>query len=259
LEGRKIVWAAWKKVCEPREAGGLAIIDLKVFNIALLGKWIWRLGTKKGGLWKDVIELKYGGWRSLREQRNPAKMSLWWKVLKEVCEFESWGRRFEDRFKWKIENGKSISFWEDNWEGRGNLKSVFRRLCSLSCLPESKVAECGYWVDGVWKWNLLWRRNLFEWEKDLERQHFEMLQGLRLVLDMDDGWVWKNGEFSMYTINSAYVLLRGEPEGGINIGFVMLWKTKALPSAQVTAWRVFENKLATKGNLVRRGVELRNV
>ena len=63
----------------------------------------------------------------------------------------------------------------------------------------------------------------------------------------------------MYTINYAYVLLKGESEGGINIGFVMLWKTKALPSAEVTAWRVFENKLATKGNLVRRGVELRNV
>jgi len=39
----------------------------------------------------------------------------------------------------------------------------------------------------------------------------------------------------------------------------MFWKTKAFPSAHVTAWRVFENKLATKGNLARRGVELRNV
>ena len=33
------------------------------------------------------------------------------------------------------------------------------------------------------------------------------------------------------------------------------WKTKVFPSAQVTAWRVLENKLATKCNLVRRGVE----
>ena len=42
-EGRKIAWASWKKVCESQEAGGLGILDLRAFNMALLGKWIWRL------------------------------------------------------------------------------------------------------------------------------------------------------------------------------------------------------------------------
>jgi len=92
----------------------------------------------------------------------------------------------------------------------------------------------------------------------LERQLLEVLQGLRLDLDMDDGWVWKDNEFSTYTVNSAYVLLRGKPEGGINTGFVKFRKTKALHSAQVTAWKVLVNKLATKGNFVRRGVKLEN-
>ena len=49
-EGRKIAWASWEKVCKPREFGGLGIIDLKTFNVALLGKWIWRLGSDKDGL-----------------------------------------------------------------------------------------------------------------------------------------------------------------------------------------------------------------
>jgi len=42
FEGRKVTWASWKKVCEPREVGGLGIIDFRTFNSALLGKWIWR-------------------------------------------------------------------------------------------------------------------------------------------------------------------------------------------------------------------------
>ena len=120
------------------------------------------------------------------------------------------------------------------------------------------MVECENWVDGVWKWNLVWKRNIFEWEKDLERQLLEVVQGLRLDLDLDDGWVWKDSEFSMYTVNYAYVLLRGELEGGDQYRFVKFWKTKVLPSAQVTTWRVLVNKLATKGNLVRRGVELEN-
>jgi len=68
LEGRKIAWVSWKKVCEPKEAGGIVMIDIRLFNIALLGKWIWRLGYEKTGLWKEVLESKYGGWRELRSQ-----------------------------------------------------------------------------------------------------------------------------------------------------------------------------------------------
>jgi len=60
-EGRKIIWASCKKVCEPREADSLGILNLRIFNVALLGKWIWRLGTDKGSLWKEILESKYGG------------------------------------------------------------------------------------------------------------------------------------------------------------------------------------------------------
>jgi len=64
-EGRKIAWASWNLVCKPREFGGLGITDLRLFNLALLGKWIWRLGSVEVGLWKDIIFSKYGGWRDL--------------------------------------------------------------------------------------------------------------------------------------------------------------------------------------------------
>lgn len=37
------------------------MIDLRRFNIALLGKWIWRLGFEKMGLCKEVLDSKYGG------------------------------------------------------------------------------------------------------------------------------------------------------------------------------------------------------
>jgi len=37
-EGKKTVWASWKKVYESKEEGGLDMIDLRRFKIALLGK-----------------------------------------------------------------------------------------------------------------------------------------------------------------------------------------------------------------------------
>ena len=47
FEGRKIVWVSWKKICE---TDNLGILDLRVFNVALLGNWIWRMGMDKDGL-----------------------------------------------------------------------------------------------------------------------------------------------------------------------------------------------------------------
>jgi len=46
-EGRKIAWASWTNVCKPKEEGGLGMLEIKWFNIVLLGKWIWRLGYEK--------------------------------------------------------------------------------------------------------------------------------------------------------------------------------------------------------------------
>ena len=55
-------------VCTPLSSGGLGIRNLKTFNVALLGKWLWRFGQESDALWRKVIEAKYGcdwsGWCS---------------------------------------------------------------------------------------------------------------------------------------------------------------------------------------------------
>jgi len=134
LEGRKI---AWDKFCKSREASGLDIIKVRLFNLALLGKWIWRLNSDKGGLWREVIESKYGGWRGLNEQwDNNRKVSLCWRDLMKVWRSVEWGGKFEDCFNWEVGNGRDILFWTDNWVVLGVLKSKFLRLFSLSVLKE---------------------------------------------------------------------------------------------------------------------------
>jgi len=112
-------------VCEPQNAGGLGIINIKLFNVALLGKWIWRMGSSEDGLWKEVLESKYGGWRSLKVSNPYRYGSLWWKDLKKVWASKDWEDKFEDRVKWELGNGKSILFWEDVWVGNIALKGKF--------------------------------------------------------------------------------------------------------------------------------------
>jgi len=37
----------WHKVCESKDKGGLGVIDIRKFKLALLRKWIWRLKFEK--------------------------------------------------------------------------------------------------------------------------------------------------------------------------------------------------------------------
>ena len=111
---------------------------------------------------------------------KPCRGSLWWRDLKEVWASEGWGRSFEDEIEWKVGDGGNISFWEDSWLNCGALKGMFPRLYSLSTAKAAKVAEIGNWSNGVWIWHLCWRRSLFDWEKLLEEQLSQLLQGIKM-------------------------------------------------------------------------------
>ena len=49
----------WDKVCVPMANGGLGIRKLTTFNKALLGKWLWWLGSEETQLWRRVVVLKF--------------------------------------------------------------------------------------------------------------------------------------------------------------------------------------------------------
>jgi len=46
LKDKKIVWIKWKKLCKPKDEGGMGIRYIEKFNMTLLTKWKWRLGVK---------------------------------------------------------------------------------------------------------------------------------------------------------------------------------------------------------------------
>lgn len=53
---KKTHWVAWDNICKEKDDGGLGLKNLKAFNYALMGKWLWRLKTEEHGLWARVLK-----------------------------------------------------------------------------------------------------------------------------------------------------------------------------------------------------------
>jgi hypothetical protein len=51
---------SWSTVCSPISEGGLGIRNLRIFNQALLGKWLWCFAHEREALWRSVVDAKYG-------------------------------------------------------------------------------------------------------------------------------------------------------------------------------------------------------
>jgi len=61
-----------------------------------------------------------------------------------------------------------------------------------------------------WAWKSDWRRNSFQWE-DLGTRSLMSL--LERNAEKEDTWVWKHGETKMFTVKSAYRILKGDAQG----------------------------------------------
>uniref|UniRef100_A0A2N9EA88 Importin N-terminal domain-containing protein n=1 Tax=Fagus sylvatica TaxID=28930 RepID=A0A2N9EA88_FAGSY len=109
-EKHKIPLVKWSKICTPYNQGGLAVKNLRLFNEALLGKWLWRFGVEREALWRQVIVGKYG---SLIDGLKNLLILF----------------RF---FKFEVGVGSQTRFWLDFWCGEGPLKDTYPELFWLA-------------------------------------------------------------------------------------------------------------------------------
>lgn len=58
-EESNISWIKWEDVCKPKKFGGFGVRNLWLVNLALRGKWRWRLLSRASGIWRDIITSIY--------------------------------------------------------------------------------------------------------------------------------------------------------------------------------------------------------
>ncbi|GAU26521.1 hypothetical protein TSUD_361540 [Trifolium subterraneum] len=129
--------------------------QVREFNLALLGKWCWRMLVDREGLWFRVLAARYGVERG-RLRDGGRRGSSWWKEISRIREGgELGGSWFGEHVSKRVGDRSDTYFWTDPGVG----------------------------VDGeAWEW----RRQLWACEEEMLRECQALLLNLSLQAIMDD-------------------------------------------------------------------------
>ncbi|KAL4297881.1 hypothetical protein GQ457_12G014130 [Hibiscus cannabinus] len=104
-------FVAWDDLCQPKAAGGMGFKDLHLFNIALLGKQLWRLLSEPGSLLYRTFRAKYFPDGDLLHASVPVRSSFAWKGLHHALS------RLRDGFFCTLGIDSQVRMFRDRWGG----------------------------------------------------------------------------------------------------------------------------------------------
>jgi hypothetical protein len=100
-----------------KEYEGLRVRQMREFNIALLGKWCWRLLVDRGGMWYRVLATRYGEVAG-RLAVGGRSGSVWWRKVSRFRDGVS--AEGGDGLGRVLSGGLAMEptfFWTDLWLG----------------------------------------------------------------------------------------------------------------------------------------------
>jgi len=238
----------WYKLCTSLHAGGLGAHNFIQFNRALLGKWLWRYGREREALWRLVIDAKFEslkGWWCSKEVSGSFGVGVWKHIRR------GWGK-FRNFVCFEVGNGSHISFWHDWWCGDGSLKQCFTALFSIVRNKDAMVVDNLAVHNGVIQWNVLFTRQIQDWEMDMALSFFDRLYSILARHGKGDRLVWNPSKKGLFEVRSFYEeLIRKD---GPSFLWKNIWRVKAPTRVAFFVWSAALGKILTHDNLSKRNV-----
>lgn len=222
----------WGDITVPKDFGGLGILDTRLMNIALLGKWIWRLyENREGDFCCQILRKKYLGDKPFSLAKKGVG-SQFWKGLIDIRSDIEKGLIF------KANNSKSILFWQDVWIQNVPLRLIFPKIYSICRDKLCLVYDC--WRQGQWVVDL--RRNIGPYQIEEWTNLHLLLAGVVLNGD-NDVVTWAFVSSGKYTTKSMYRALSFR--GVIVVRRQRLWKNRLPLKIKVFLWLATQDRIPT--------------
>ena len=176
----------WAKVCSPIDEGGLGLRNMRRFNQALVGKWLWRFAHEEGAWWRSVLVAKYGSvWGDWQTGAITGAHGVGlWKYISMGWQF------FKSHIRFIPGEGSRIRFWDDVWYGERPLKVVFPGLFNIARFKEASIAENLERSNGAIQWNIQFTRMAHDWEVEVLASLYRCLYSCKLREDREDKLWW---------------------------------------------------------------------
>ncbi|PNX94589.1 70 kDa peptidyl-prolyl isomerase [Trifolium pratense] len=107
---------------------------------------------------------------------------------------------------------------------------------------------------GGWKW----RRQLFECDEEMIFKCCAVLKNLLLEVDAIDKWMWFSRPTNGYLVRDAYHLLTCLVSINMAAHKDVIWNKVVLLKVTLFAWRMLNDRLPSKYNLICRSMHLEN-
>uniref|UniRef100_A0A2N9IEM8 Reverse transcriptase zinc-binding domain-containing protein n=1 Tax=Fagus sylvatica TaxID=28930 RepID=A0A2N9IEM8_FAGSY len=202
-EVAKIHLVKWDMVCSPYSHGGLAIKNIRRFNEALLGKWLWQFGVEREAFWRKVIMVKYGslegGWIS-KAPNEPHGVGLWKFIHSRWAKFSKF-TAFE------VGDGSLIRFWDDVWCIDEPLKLAYPELYRIACVKDALVVDFVQIRGQAMHWEVTFTRLAQDWELESISSFFDLLYSTNILSTEKDKMCWKPARTKGFQVKSFYTQL----------------------------------------------------
>lgn len=123
---------AWPVVMQPKDKGGLGVINLKLQNDALLMKHLSKFYNKEDIPWVQLVWSRYYSNKVPHTAREVG--SFWWK---DVLRLHSLFRQIA---RCQLGDGSSVSFWGDVWSDNTMIHK-YPRLASFARNEDISVLQ----------------------------------------------------------------------------------------------------------------------
>ena len=233
----------------------MGVRRLREFNIALLGKWCWRLLLDREGLWRKVLVARYGVADGGLEDGGRSCSSWWWEIVR-IRDGIGEGREgwFSACVRRRVGDESETDFWRDCWCGNVPFCEPFRQLYDLTVNKVITVRTMfllGVDVGGeAWQW----RRRLWAWEENLVEECMTLLLTVSLQKSSIDRWLWLPDQGGGYSVRGVYGMLTSQEHPQLHPNMELIWHKQVPLKVSILAWRLLRDRLPTKANLANRGI-----
>ncbi|KAK6131016.1 hypothetical protein DH2020_035243 [Rehmannia glutinosa] len=248
---KKIHWVSWTSLTRAKTQGGLGFKDLRIFNLAMLGKQAWRLLTQPSSLLARVLQAKYYPSSSFMGARLGNRPSWTWRSIMEGRRLLLVGCRKQ------IYSGRTTRIWGDRWIPK---PPSFTSSSTSDLLPRNSTVNMLFNASGN-HWNTTLINRIFP------EDEARLIQKLPVsLMAQNDKWTWHFSKSGKYTVKSAYHTILTHttffPESnsisssssGPDPIWKKLWKFKIPSRILHFAWRFLTDSLPSPSNLERRGI-----